>query len=167
VRPIVESLARSTIPSSTTLFFSSRNVQRARPCGGTPTSPALRDVAGLKRPSRRALALADQHLKLLTLLALKPAGPTLHWFTKTGAPTSSSNSARTGRSNTWPRRLPSRSASLSGQPAIACSRWSEVSSPSVTCANQNGDAGPLFARALLKSSGLSTRSRSSASSQCK
>jgi hypothetical protein len=30
-RPIVESLARSTMPSSTTLFSNSRNVQRARP----------------------------------------------------------------------------------------------------------------------------------------
>src|SRR3974377_1295610 len=34
VRPIVESLARSTRPSSTTLFSNSRKVQRARPLGG-------------------------------------------------------------------------------------------------------------------------------------
>jgi hypothetical protein len=30
-RPIVESLARSTMPSSTTLFSNSRRVQRVRP----------------------------------------------------------------------------------------------------------------------------------------
>src|SRR5262245_66363515 len=34
VRWIVESLARSTMPSSTTLFSNSRNVQRTRPFGG-------------------------------------------------------------------------------------------------------------------------------------
>ena len=34
VRPIVESLARSTMPSSTTLFSNSRSVQRPRPLGG-------------------------------------------------------------------------------------------------------------------------------------
>ena len=34
VRPIVELLARSTMPSSTTLFSNNRNVQRARPLGG-------------------------------------------------------------------------------------------------------------------------------------
>jgi len=34
VRPIVESLARSTIWSSTTFFSNSRRVQRARPLGG-------------------------------------------------------------------------------------------------------------------------------------
>src|SRR5438046_1149851 len=33
-RPIVLSLARSTMPSSTTLFSNSRKVQRARPLGG-------------------------------------------------------------------------------------------------------------------------------------
>src|SRR6476620_6959350 len=35
VRPIVELLARSTMPSSTTLLSSRRNVQRARPFGGS------------------------------------------------------------------------------------------------------------------------------------
>src|SRR6516162_10845564 len=38
VRPIVESLARSTIPSSTTLFSSSRSVHRTYPCGGLERS---------------------------------------------------------------------------------------------------------------------------------
>src|SRR6478609_9963019 len=33
-RPIVLSLARSTMPSSTTLFSNNRKVQRARPLGG-------------------------------------------------------------------------------------------------------------------------------------
>src|SRR2546423_2615690 len=41
VRPIVESLARSTMPSSTTLFSNSRNVQRARPLGGLEHAKAI------------------------------------------------------------------------------------------------------------------------------
>src|SRR5437016_14498062 len=41
VRPIVESLARSTMPSSTTLFSNSRNVQRARPFGGLEQAKAI------------------------------------------------------------------------------------------------------------------------------
>src|SRR6188768_3727912 len=41
VRPIVESLARATMPSSTTLFSSSRNVQRARPLGGLEQASAI------------------------------------------------------------------------------------------------------------------------------
>src|SRR5215471_19128938 len=59
VRPIVESLARSTIPSSTTLFSNSRKVQRARPLGGLEQarvislasfSPSkIRGTAGLAR----------------------------------------------------------------------------------------------------------------------
>jgi hypothetical protein len=41
VRPIVESLARATMPSSTTLFSNSRNVQRARPLGGFEHAKAI------------------------------------------------------------------------------------------------------------------------------
>src|SRR6266404_1069689 len=41
VRPIVESLARSTMPSSTTLFSSNRNVQRVRPLGGLEQAKAI------------------------------------------------------------------------------------------------------------------------------
>src|SRR5947209_2166413 len=41
VRPIVESLARSTMPSSTTLLSSRRNVQRARPFGGLEHARAI------------------------------------------------------------------------------------------------------------------------------
>src|SRR5450755_4008522 len=41
VRPIVESLARSTMPNSTTLFSNSRNVQRARPLGGLEHAKAI------------------------------------------------------------------------------------------------------------------------------
>src|SRR5256714_10498999 len=41
VRPILESLARSTMPSSTTLFSNSRNVQRARPFGGLEHAKAI------------------------------------------------------------------------------------------------------------------------------
>src|SRR5438094_9654969 len=40
-RPIVESLARSTMPSSTTLFSNNRNVQRARPLGGLEHARAI------------------------------------------------------------------------------------------------------------------------------
>src|ERR1700751_2220137 len=42
VRWIVESLARSTMPSSTTLFSNSRNVQRARPFAGLEQASAVR-----------------------------------------------------------------------------------------------------------------------------
>src|ERR1700686_2158030 len=41
VRPIVESLARSTILSSTTLFSNNRKVQRARPLGGLEQAKAI------------------------------------------------------------------------------------------------------------------------------
>src|SRR5262252_1194521 len=40
-RPIVLSLARSTISSSTTLFSNSRKLQRARPCGGSEQANAI------------------------------------------------------------------------------------------------------------------------------
>ncbi len=42
VRPIVKSLARSTMPSSTTLFSNSRRVQRARPLGGLEQARIVR-----------------------------------------------------------------------------------------------------------------------------
>src|SRR5215475_9677056 len=41
VRPMVLSLARSTIPSSTTLFSNSRKVQRAYPLGGLEHASAI------------------------------------------------------------------------------------------------------------------------------
>src|SRR6201984_582402 len=41
VRWIVVSLARSTMPSSTTLFSNSRNVQRTRPFGGLEQARAI------------------------------------------------------------------------------------------------------------------------------
>src|ERR1700720_3490066 len=41
VRPIVLSLARSTMFSSTTLFSNNRNVQRARPLGGLEQAKAI------------------------------------------------------------------------------------------------------------------------------
>ena len=40
-RPIVLSLARSSMPSSTTLFSNSRKVQRARPLGGLEQARAI------------------------------------------------------------------------------------------------------------------------------
>jgi hypothetical protein len=39
-RPIVLSLARATMPSSTTLFSNNRKVQRARPLGGLEQAKA-------------------------------------------------------------------------------------------------------------------------------
>src|SRR6516165_8150000 len=77
------------MPSSTTLFSNSRSVQRARPFGGLEHAKAIslasfspskmRGTAGVARclrlktasnqqPSRRPLSLADQYLKLLTLV---------------------------------------------------------------------------------------------------
>src|SRR5258707_13624360 len=41
VLPVVESLARSTIFSSTTFFSNSRRVQRARPLGGLEQARAI------------------------------------------------------------------------------------------------------------------------------
>ena len=65
-RPIVESLARSTILSSTTLFSSNRKVQRARPLGGLEQARAIslasfspskiRATAGVARSLRRNTA---------------------------------------------------------------------------------------------------------------
>jgi hypothetical protein len=48
VLPIVESLARSTIFSSTTFFSNSRRVQRTRPLGGSEQARAISWL-----PSRR------------------------------------------------------------------------------------------------------------------
>jgi hypothetical protein len=47
VRPIVLSLARSTMFSSTTLFSNNRNVQRARPLEGWEQAKAI-SLASLK-----------------------------------------------------------------------------------------------------------------------
>jgi hypothetical protein len=64
-RPIVESLARSTIWSSTTFFSNSRNVQRARPLGGLEQASAI-SLASFSPSKIRATAgcrplLAAQH----------------------------------------------------------------------------------------------------------
>ena len=65
VRPIVLSLARSTMFSSTTLFSNNRNVQRARPLGGSEQAKAI-SLASFS-PSknsgngRRRSWLATQH----------------------------------------------------------------------------------------------------------
>src|SRR5215218_5394652 len=50
-RPIVLSLARSTMPSSTTLFSNNRKVQRAREMGGSsvPHPIGARDACGVPR----------------------------------------------------------------------------------------------------------------------
>src|SRR6516164_10096608 len=55
VRWIVESLARSTMPSSTTLFSNSRNVQRARPFGGLEQAKAI-SLASFSPSKMRATA---------------------------------------------------------------------------------------------------------------
>jgi hypothetical protein len=65
-RPIVLSLARSTICSSTTLFLNNRKVQRARPSGGAEHAKAISSASvspskigatgGVSRVSRRNTA---------------------------------------------------------------------------------------------------------------
>src|SRR5258707_11124037 len=64
-RPIVLSLARSTMLSSTTLFSNNRKVQRARPLGGLEQAkasvwlPSRRQESALRPPARpRTLARA-------------------------------------------------------------------------------------------------------------
>src|SRR5258708_2044705 len=54
-RPIVLSLARSTMPSSTTLFSNNRKVQRARPLGGLEQAKAI-SLASLSPSKIRATA---------------------------------------------------------------------------------------------------------------
>src|ERR1700692_3285519 len=65
VRPIVESLARSTMPSSTTLFSNSRNVQRARPLGGLEHAKAI-SLASFSPSKIRASARVARCLRLNT-----------------------------------------------------------------------------------------------------
>src|ERR1700747_2724333 len=70
VRWIVESLARSTMPSSTTLFSNSRNVQRARPFGGLEQGSAI-SWASFSPSKMRATAGVARCLRLKT--ASKPS----------------------------------------------------------------------------------------------
>src|SRR6201993_973828 len=70
VRPIVESLARSTMPSSTTLFSNSRKVQRARPLGGLEHVKAI-SLASFSPSKIRATAGVARCLRLNT--AAKPS----------------------------------------------------------------------------------------------
>jgi hypothetical protein len=65
VRPIVESLARSTMPSSTTLFSNSRNVQRARPWGGLEQASAV-SLASFSPSKMRGTAGVWRCLRLTT-----------------------------------------------------------------------------------------------------
>jgi hypothetical protein len=92
-RPIVLSLARSTMPSSTTLFSNNRKVQRARPLGGLEHASAIslasfspskiRATAGvarcglqqyprLQQSLRWAFSLPDQRFELLALIRAQP-----------------------------------------------------------------------------------------------
>src|SRR6516164_8870154 len=65
VRWIVESLARSTMPSSTTLFSNSRNVQRARPFGGLEQAKAI-NLASFSPSNMRGTAGIARCLRLKT-----------------------------------------------------------------------------------------------------
>src|SRR6476469_7199901 len=62
-RPIVESLARSTIWSSTTFFSNSRRVQRARPLGGLEQASAI-TLASFSPSKIRATAGVARCLRL-------------------------------------------------------------------------------------------------------
>jgi hypothetical protein len=68
--PVVLSLARSTMPSSTTLFSNSRKVQRARPLGGLEHAKAI-SLASFSPPKSRATAGVARCLRLNT--ASKPS----------------------------------------------------------------------------------------------
>src|SRR6202158_1937807 len=69
-RPIVESLARSTICSSTTFYSNSRKVQRARPLGGLEQASAI-NLASFSPSKIRATAGVARCLRLNT--ASKPS----------------------------------------------------------------------------------------------
>src|SRR5260221_804726 len=69
-RPIVESLARSTICSSTTFFSNSRRVHRARPLGGLEQASAI-NLASFSPSKIRATAGVARCLRLNT--ASKPS----------------------------------------------------------------------------------------------
>ena len=69
-RPIVESLARSTILSSTTFFSNNRKVQRARPFGGLEQASAI-SLASFSPSKIRAIAGVARCLRLKT--ASKPS----------------------------------------------------------------------------------------------
>jgi hypothetical protein len=65
VRPIVLSLARSTMWSSTTLFSNNRRVQRARPLGGLEQAKAI-NLASFSPSKIRATAGVAHCLRLNT-----------------------------------------------------------------------------------------------------
>src|SRR5947209_11855369 len=84
-RPIVLSLARSTMPSSTTLFSNNRKVQRARPLGGLEQAKAI-SLASLSPSKIRATAGIARGLrlntasKLLPPVVCAPGKPWRGWF---------------------------------------------------------------------------------------
>src|SRR5208282_3360380 len=65
-RPIVLSLARSTICSSTTLSSSNRKVQRAKPGGGSEQAKVI-SLASLSPSKIRATGGVSRRLRLLRL----------------------------------------------------------------------------------------------------
>jgi hypothetical protein len=64
-RPIVESLAWSTVPSSTTLFSDSRDVQGTRPLGGLEQASAI-SLASFSPSKMRGTAGVARFLRLKT-----------------------------------------------------------------------------------------------------
>jgi hypothetical protein len=74
-RPIVLSLARSTMPSSTTLFSNNRKVQRARPLGGLPPADHLLNERdrGQFVPSRRRRVMANVRAERLLKTPAEPS----------------------------------------------------------------------------------------------
>jgi hypothetical protein len=74
VRPIVLSLARSTMPSSTTLFSNNRKLQRVRPLGGLEQAKAI-SLASFSPSKIRATTGIARCLRLNT--AAKPSSTLL------------------------------------------------------------------------------------------
>jgi len=85
-RPIVLSLARSTMPSSTTLFSNNRKVQRARPLGrlGTGQGNQLGLLLAVKNPSngrhRAAACGSTRPRSLLPPVVCAPGKPWMAGF---------------------------------------------------------------------------------------
>src|SRR5271165_3830240 len=82
-RPIVESLARSTILSSTTLFSNNRKVQRARPLGGLEQAKAVwlpsRRQRSARPPASRVACGSTPHRSPLPPVACAPGRPWMGW----------------------------------------------------------------------------------------
>ncbi len=85
VRPIVLSLARSTMFSSTTLFSNNRNVQRARPLGGSEQARAISlasfSPSKIRGTLQRALVCGLARPRSpLPPIACAPGKPWMRWL---------------------------------------------------------------------------------------